>query len=124
MVELSPPLQDQTRSPAATIDPGTLRIGDYEVRPSAAAERDPTSAIVWYGSAVARRVADGGAFNAAFDYYNVPFPSEGEALAFAVQRTTRRLLVTFGPGVHDVVRAVAAGAGTANDGRARVSEQT
>jgi len=79
----------------------TLRIGDYEVSPSAAAEREPTGAMVWYGSALARRVADGEAFNAAFDYYNVPFPSENEALAFAVRRTIERLLVTFGPGVSD-----------------------
>ena len=75
-----------------------FRIGDYEVSPSAAVEREPTGAMVWYGSAVARRVADGGAFNAAFDFYNVPFPSESEALAFAVQRTIERLHVTFGSG--------------------------
>ena len=76
-----------------------LQIGDYEVSPSAAQEREPTGTMVWYGSAVARRVADGGVFNAAFDYYNIPFPSETEALAFAVQRTIERLHLTFGSGV-------------------------
>jgi hypothetical protein len=81
------------------MEQGALRIGEYEVSPSAAPEREPTGAMVWYGSAIARRVADGGVFNAAFDYYNIPFPSENEALAFAVQRTIERLHLTFGSGV-------------------------
>ena len=56
--------------------------------------------MVWYGSAIARRVADGGVFNAAFDYYNIPFSSEQEALAFALQRTIERLNLTFGSDVN------------------------
>ena len=99
MVELNSPAHGAGRVPTAVVADGTLRIGDYEVSPSAAAETEPTGDVVWYGSALARRVADGEVFNAAFDYYNVPFPSESEALAFAVQRTIERLLVTFGPGV-------------------------
>ena len=98
MVELSL-LHPAVRRSLAGMEHGTLRIGDYEVSPSAAAEREPAGAMVWYGSAIARRVADGGVFNAAFDYYNIPFPSESEALAFAVQRTVERLHLTFGSGV-------------------------
>ena len=101
MVELNAPAHGEGRVPTAVIAHGTLRIGDYEVRPSAAAETEPTGVIVWYGSALARRVADGEIFNAAFDYYNVPFPSESEALAFAVRRTLERLHVTFGADAND-----------------------
>ena len=101
MVELSLAVHAAVRRPPAGMEDGTLRIGDYEVSPSAAAEKEPTGAMVWYGSSVARRVADGGAFSAAFDFYNVPFPSENEALAFAVQRTIERLHVTFGSDLID-----------------------